>query len=552
MTPTRLTTILPILFPIAMMSGCAGQVGDGEEAGSDEAALSHAADLASHMPAHLAIVDTMAWFGVPASVGGPDPSWGNWDISAFACIPDITPLTCDAAGDREVASRYHPLVGAYSSTGRDAEGLAHIKLMLSNLRSACDDSARLDAYSIQLDGTHFSSLHGGSAPSVEGPLHALQTFLTEADAEKRTNAVVPMDDATWYWNNGHWLGLDCSKSRATCISYLQQDVIDMLQQAAPHASALRIAGKLVLRFYLDTAAGFPTVAEWQTIFANARAATGLDFYTLGSHAGSAYFAAFDALSPWVDPSYWWPHTAGSSVYAHAQAYAAAIHKDLFANVPAGHVVFGGAAPGFDDFTKRWGDCVERQMPVPSEGKPRHLDVLRGTIDYLKTKNVKGIVLSTWDDWTEGTFLEPSLEEGTEKIVTLRQKLGDLFGDAQNAGGDAALTARWTGFGKTFPCSGGPGTTHVPALCASCAGPMVLEPTANESVGPAIHLRVSGGACLGSMIAYIDGVEGARALTNSIDQWVSVSMGTHRLHVNAWEPDGTLHQGTVDVTFTRTY
>jgi hypothetical protein len=503
-------------------------VGCGANPGSDEAGagLSHADDFAAKMPSHLVIMDTMAWFGIPSS---GDPSWGTWQLPPFRCVPARDPATCDDTGNRSIASRYHPLAGIYSSSGRDAESLRRIDLMLSNLRSPTDASARIDAYAIQLDGTHFTSLHGAPAPSAEIAYQALEHFLTEADALGRANAVVPMDDATWYWNNGHWLGLDCAASRATCLDYLRQDVIDLITLAAPHASALRVDGKLVLHFYLDAAAQFPSAAEWSAIFAAARAATGHDFYTIGTHALPGWFDAFDALAPWVDPGYAWPHTSGPSVYEHARAYAALQHDPLLAAVPPGRVVFGGVAPGFDDFTMGWGACVQRQIP-------RDLDLLRGTIDYLASQSIKGVMLTTWDDWTEGSFFEPSVEEGTSKLVTLRQKLADLYGEPQDPTGDAALDARW----RSYPPSN-----------ACCAPAAVLEPTPNQSVGPSIHLRVAGPPCLGAMIAYIDSVEVARAQTSAIDQWVGVTLGAHTLHINAWEPDGTLHMST-DVSFSRTY
>jgi hypothetical protein len=428
----------------------------------------HTTDLASHMPPSLAIMDVMAWFGIPAALGGPDSAWGNWHIPAFNCVPARDPLSCDDAGERAIASRYRPLDGIYSSSGRDAEGLAHIKLMLSNLRApaGCDSSARLDALGIQQGGLAYSSLHGGNAGgAVELAYQSLLHFLDEADAEGRSGAIVLMNDTTWYWNNGKYEKLDCAASRATCIANLQQDVIDLIQIGTPHPSALRLGGKLLLYLYLDGAAGFPTVTEWTTIFANARAATGQDFYTLATHAPSRYFDAFDALAPWVEPLDTWTQTSGTTVYAHAQAYAAAQIDPLIKAAPAGKVVFGGVAPGFDDFTKDWGSCVERQMPPPSEAPPRHLDVLRGQIDYLKSKGLTAVTLHTWDDFTEGTFFEPSVEEGVTKLIALRQKLGDLFGEAQSASADEALAARWTSYGKTYPCSGGVGAYDPPKVCS---------------------------------------------------------------------------------------
>ena len=563
----RPPTLLILLAPVIALGAC--DDADEDTAATAAVTISHKSDLDVTMPAHLAIMDTMAWFGVPTSFSSStadDNGWGNWNVGAMSCVASRPPETCDATGNREISSRYHPLDGIYSSSGGAAESVARIKLMLSNLRTSCDDSARIDAYAIQLNGTHYTSLHGGDSGAAEISYQSLEAFLTQADAEGRVNAVLPGNDASWYWNNGHYEGLYCADSRSTCLSYLQQDVIDMVNIANPHKSALRIDGRLVLHFFADggnmtskTPTGskvvsYPTAAEWANIFANARNSTGVDFYSVGSHVSHEYFGAFDALSPWVAPSSYWPNTSGATVEAHAVAYAKALHADLFDNVPSGHVAFGNVAPGFDDFTEEWGQCVQRQMPPPSEAKPRDLDVIRGTVSYLKTQGVKGVLISTWDDWTEGTFFEPSIEEGTTELVTLRQQLGILYGDTQSASGDTALGQRWNQYGKTYPCSGGLGSDDAPGVCAlqtTCASPVILEPTANETVGHSIDLRVQSSPCLTAQIAYIDGVQVAKTPTafGGIDQWVTVTKGTHTLHVNGWEANGQLHVGTDDVTFT---
>jgi hypothetical protein len=284
-----------------------------------------------------------------------------------------------------------------------------------------------------------------------------------------------------------------------------------------------------------------------------------DFYALASHQGdhgSPYFAAFDGLSPWIDLAAW-DATSGGSVRAHAAAYAARTHADLYANVPAGPVVLGGVAPGFDDFTNGWSQCVSRQLPRASEAPARDPGVLDGTIDFLKTKHAKGVVLQTWDDWTEGSFFEPSVSEGTAKIEQLQARLGDLYGEAQVS--PNALRSLWHGYGQPRSCSGAQVPPHI-ALCGgppsppppSCSAPVIQIPTANEPVGPAIDLKVVAPSCIVAMIAYIDAAQAAPAIHGaSIDQWIGVTMGTHRLNVNGWDAQGNVFVSS-STTFTRTY
>ena len=436
-----------------------------ERGGTPGAAKAPPRSSAVALPARLALMITTSWFGIGADPQGtgPDGSYGNWQADSACADFTAFPNQCTAFGQRNISSRYHPLAGIYSSSGRDLESQARIDLMVSNVRSAASDAARFDAYAIQLDGTAFTSLHGNPASINEIALQSLVHFQARA-AAAGVDAVAVGDDATWYWHNGHFLGLDCGASRAQCIANLQQDVMDMLDLAAA-AGTLRVGGVPLLWFYVDTEPGLPTADEWTQIFAAARAAKG-DFLAVGvgspsdAFAGTAtspgFWAAFDGLSPWINLGVW-DATSGATPYDHAFAYAQQLHAKLLAHVPAGKTVVAGVAPGFDDFENGWtpdaatGLCTSRQIPRVGEAPPRDPAVLAAMIDFAAANGLHGVTLQTWDDWTEGSFLEPSVEEGTAKLVQLRQKLGDLFGDVQDAAGDAALAARWANYGQARNC-----------------------------------------------------------------------------------------------------
>jgi hypothetical protein len=537
--------------------GCVADDPPDLETTGDGDAIAHAS-LEAVMPSHLVIMLSMSWFGIPKSgdpLGpGPDPSWGNWRISG-QCSPTGAPNQC-VNGQRDIASRYRPLAGIYSSAGRDDESRARIRLALSTVRRSCanDVGARVDAFAIQLDGTKYTSLHTGSpAPSTETSLQALIHTYGEADAAGLTNAVLPADDAAWYWNNGHWVQLDCSANHATCFNAVQQDVVDMLTLAVDHPSSLRIATKPVLFFYFSTGL---SPAEWTTIFNHARSVSihgaTHDFFALGSKQGGnpgPYYAAFDGLAPWISLDNWHA-THGATVRAHAAAYAALQHAELYASVPAGKVVLGGIAPGFDDFTNGWSKCATRQLPPAGEAAPRDPGLLDGTLDYAKTKHMQGMILETWDDWTEGSFFEPSVADGTSKLVQLQTRLADVFGEA--AVSPAALQHTWSSYGQPHGCAGERPSPHIDLCAASCGPVQIVEPTANENVGPYIHLRTTGPACIGATIAYVDGVQAHTAFSgNTIDAWLPVTMGAHVLNVNGWDANGTPYV-SAHVPVTRTY
>jgi hypothetical protein len=91
--------------------------------------------------------------------------------------------------------------------------------------------------------------------------------------------------------------------------------------------------------------------------------------------------------------------------------------------------------------------------------------------------------------------------------------------------------------------------------SGCSAPTILEPTAGQSVGPAIDLRVSAPSCLGALKAYLDGNPTPVAETggNSFPNptWVPVALGSHTLGVNGWDANGKAWVSS-PVSFARTY
>ncbi|MGH7328426.1 MAG: hypothetical protein ACREJX_08755, partial [Polyangiaceae bacterium] len=355
------------------LEACASREAKDERVGRAASAvqIDHAFDLDAQMPAHLAVMFSMSWFGVPASDpqgNGPDPSYGQ-NKYGYAidggCTVSSNPATCSTcvlrgANDaclqtgtyeRNNASRRRPLAGIYSASAKDAEGLRRVDLMLSTLRRPCDDGAKLDAWTLQLDGTYATDAHASNPTCVTCNIayNATLGFLNEADRVGMKNVIIPGDDATWYFHFGSAVGLgSCDDSTAgnakqKCVDALTQDFVDMSNLAAAHDSALKIAGKPVLFTYLDPA--HLDSAGWKTVLQNARNASGRDFYVVSAIQNpteTQYFDAFDGIAPWINLN--WNATSGATVRAHAEAWSENLHHDL-ANAVAsypGRVAFGGA------------------------------------------------------------------------------------------------------------------------------------------------------------------------------------------------------------------
>lgn len=464
--------------------------------------ITHVFDLAMRMPAHLAIMFSMSWFGIPQGDpqgAGPDPSYGNTKWGG-GCVATNDPATCSpcilkGAGDtclqtgasqRDMASRRRPLAGIYSASALDAEGLSRVDLMLSNIRRSCDDGAKVDAWAVQMNGTHNTSLHPSnqSCSTCQITYDATLAFLKEADAAHMNDVIVPAEDATFYFHFGTDVGLGaCDDSsgnpKQNCIDALTQDFTDMAAMALAHPSALKLGGKPVFYMYFDP--GYFTPSQWESLLQNARDAAGTDFYVIASSQNAtqtAFFQALDGISPWVQLD--WASTSGSTVRAHAQAWAAGMHDPLYGAIAQypGRVVIGAATPGFDDYTENWGGCTERQLPP---GDPRDPQVLLGEFDYFQAKGTTALVMETWDDWTEGSEFEPDVAGGTSMLVSLRQQLGGLYGEAADPAGDQRLTDRWTSFGQARNCSGGPAGKS-PAVTLTCPAGSGDGGTASDASG----------------------------------------------------------------------
>ena len=429
------------------------------------------------MPSRLSIMFAVNWFGVtkkdPQGDGG-DGAYGNWHWTDAACSLNNDPATCEAfpgAGQqRSIASKRRPLAGIYSSSGRTDESRRRVDLMLSTVRRPCDDGARLDAFSLQLDSVKFTSRHPENKQSETWDIayRALRTFLERADAAGMNGAVELADDSTVYWHFGDTFGVTTQAER---LAALTDDVVDMIELGAAHPSATRIDGKLLLSFYVDAA--LISAAEWAKVLDDARVRSGKDFYALATTLDAQYFQAFDAISPWLNLDIW-ASSKGASLHDRAVDYGKRMHGGLIAALAKypGRVVFGSATAGFDDYTMDWGACRAREIP-------RDAEVLAGQLDALIAEkksgaDLRGLVFQTWDDWTEGSEFEPDVTEGTAKLVQLRQLIGAFHGEPLDKTGDDALDARWRSYGQARSCcflDGSCGDSGPPTIDLKCPPPL---------------------------------------------------------------------------------
>jgi len=249
--------------------------------------------------------------------------------------------------------------------------------------------------------------------------------------------------------------------RQVCLNAMEDDIVEMIQIADSNPSNLFVNNKSVLLIYTDSGSKFASVAEWNTLLQNARNRLNRDFYIVGTTLTPSFFGCFDGLAPWVNVGIW-ASVTGATVYDRAYNWITDEHQKLLSEVKNfhGRVVLGGVAPGFDDYTKEWGKCVTRYIP-------RDPTLLDAIFDFLKANNIKGLVMETWDDWTEGTHFEPDVEGGPSLLLHLRQNIGKLFNETPDPTGDTRLVNRWNNYGQLRNCKGTSNIGPIPVTNITC-------------------------------------------------------------------------------------
>ncbi|CAF1609024.1 unnamed protein product, partial [Didymodactylos carnosus] len=250
-------------------------------------AVTHTYDLSTYMPSKFVSMFSVSWYGIgPTDPQGPGPdSYTNhWSVGAQGtCIPNANPSNCSTEystqPQRQISSRYRPLAGIYSSSGKNLESQRRIDLMLSTLRNqsssspSCDyGHARLDAWSIQLESIQLSSKYlSNPSLNVEIPYQAYIHFLQRS----KTNSIIPGYDSTWLYSFSSNLGLGkCDNSNQTnsrdrCLNTTIKDFVDIVKMTNMSTSYL-INQKPVIFIYTSLGGNLLNASEWSSIWTSVR------------------------------------------------------------------------------------------------------------------------------------------------------------------------------------------------------------------------------------------------------------------------------------------
>ena len=302
-----------------------------------------------------------------------DGFWGqHWTMTNRN--PDII----DENGKREIAAFYYPLIGPYSSKDPDLQEYHFMLMKLAGVDGVIFDwycSRSLYDYGLLHESTEtfmdvLSELDLDFAIMYEdrAAVHAANNNLEE------DYIIAAQEDVTYMKENYF-----------SQPNYIKHDGKDMLMVFGPH--------------YITNE------ESWDEIFSVIPKDSMPDFLTI--------WAASDRVGTNTAGEFLW--VAPDHLAAHDYYYATYEHNNK--------ITIGGVYPGFESYysTGGWSDGVNDWVIDHNSGR-----IFEETLNYTHHEQADFIQIITWNDFGEGTMIEPTEEFGFMYLQLLQQYTGVEF------------------------------------------------------------------------------------------------------------------------------
>ncbi|MGC8824129.1 MAG: glycoside hydrolase family 71/99-like protein [Bacteroidales bacterium] len=292
-------------------------------------------------------VHYMPWFDTPET--SADGQWGiHWRMAN--CNPDIT----DSSGRRQIASWFYPLIGPYATSDRNV-----IEYHLLLMKYSGIDGVLFDWYGVN-------------------QLYDYPAILKNTEAVIQFTDKVGLSFAIVYEDRTVKAAVDANPDE-DAIYMAQQDMDYVEKNYFTAANYLRIDNKPLLMIFGPEY--FHSSTQWKEIW-NAFSQNPLFLVLNGKYNEVGNIAAGEYL--WVD---------ASSV------------NDKYSRLKTFSYWMGGAYPGFKDYYKEggWGTGLGFTYDYA------HGSLFTNLLNMASNNGAKYIQLITWNDFGEGTMIEPTLE-----------------------------------------------------------------------------------------------------------------------------------------------
>ena len=306
-------------------------------------------------------IHMMPWFETKATNNG---KWGqHWTMA------NINPDQMDSSGKRKIASKFYPLIDLYAS------GDPHVVDWQLGLMKLSGVTGVLIDWPGIANVWDYPTNHKNCLEIIKG-----------CERVGLQYAIVYEDHNLGMARDAHLLKTDIITQGKADMAYLRDNHFGK-------SNYIKINGApLLLDFGPQTLVGG---SQWEQLFSVfTEKPTFLTLWNQMDQAGKMAKGEF----AWIYSNY----LEGLTNFYH--------YKDI-------DLKFGCAYPGFDSAYTLGG------WPGPTWVIPHSVSTFEKTLDLAISFGVNHIQVATWNDYGEGTIIEPTKEHGYSMLTTLQRKLG---------------------------------------------------------------------------------------------------------------------------------
>ncbi|VXC19138.1 Glycoside hydrolase, family GH99 [Flavobacterium sp. 9AF] len=301
-----------------------------------------------------------------------DGYWGqHWTMT------NRNPNNMDSNGKREIASHYYPLIGPYSSNDDDLQEYHLLLMKLSGI-----------------DGVIFDWYGSRSVNDYAQLKTSTESFINEIEEVGLKFAIMYEDKTTQY--------MQTQRVSSSSIAAAANDLQYIQNTYFTSPNYIRINNSELLFLFGPNYITDPL--DWQLIMAQLNSTpTFMSLWAasnrLGQYAGGEY--------SWIDSNHL---TTLSNYYQYA----------FQNNIPT----VGGVYSGFNDYYYEggWRTTTDQDWVIPHNGT----QVLEQTLNLTDSYPVEFIQLLTWNDFGEGTMMEPTNEFGYSFLEKIQAYTGVTY------------------------------------------------------------------------------------------------------------------------------
>lgn len=312
----------------------------------------------------LVLVHYMPWYATAPFSG----HWGwHWTMNRF------DPDRVDASGRREIASHAYPLIGPYDSN--DPYVLEYHVLLM---KMAGVDGVIIDWY-------------GTSGLRDYGTIHRNAAHLIEYVKKAGLQFAVCYEDRTV-----EYVAEERSADRAEAVAIAAEDIAWLERMWFGDAAYVRTGNRPILPVFGPIY--FQSAEDWDRILANALTRPLL--YALPHRVAATQ----------ADGVFGWPPVYGGREIAPSEWMQ--YLTDLYEGAVSERAVIGVAFPQFRDrYETSYGSIDARGGAT-----------FRQTLTMALDSACPIVQIATWNDFGEGTSVEPTVEDGYRYLESIQQVL----------------------------------------------------------------------------------------------------------------------------------